>query len=345
MFKNLSIHDEANITHRYDTILSAIDRCSALSAQHLAMDAPKNWEEAQKRPEAAEWKTAIDEELKSLKDMGVYKLIQRSELPRDAKVRKGLIILTNKIDANGYLARWKAHFIFKGYEQRWGIDYMSTTSPTARMESWQILLHIAATLNWDAQQIDIKTAFLYGLLPDDETQYMEQPKGFEQPGKELWVWQLKRGLYGMKQSRRIWNKMMNEAMVSWGFVRLSCESCIYYWKAENGIVMAAVHVDDFLSVADSSAENGRFKTQMKEIWRISSSSEAKFCIGIGITLNRDDRTISLSQMALIDKIIHQFGQQDAYPSNSPMDPGLKLRCLNKKDISMEDQDRFGQLLY
>jgi uncharacterized membrane protein AbrB (regulator of aidB expression) len=33
------------------------------------------------------------------------------------------------------------------------------------MESWCILLHIAATLGWDAQQINIKTAFLYGLLP------------------------------------------------------------------------------------------------------------------------------------------------------------------------------------
>ena len=63
---------------------------------------------------------------------------------------------------------------------------------------------------------------------------------------------------------------------------------------------------------------------MKKISKISSSSKAKFCVSIGITLNWDDHTISLFQMALIDKIIHQFGQQDAYPANSPMDPGLKI---------------------
>ena len=84
------------------------------------MDVPKNWEEAQKRPEAAEWKTVIHEELKSLKDMGVYNLIQRSTLPQSAKIRKGLIILTNKIDTNGHLVRQKAHFIFKGYETTLG---------------------------------------------------------------------------------------------------------------------------------------------------------------------------------------------------------------------------------
>ncbi|KDR74045.1 hypothetical protein GALMADRAFT_25229, partial [Galerina marginata CBS 339.88] len=110
------------------------------------------------------------------------------------------------------------------------------------------LLHIAAVLGWDAQQIDIKTAFLYGLLPDDEVQYMEQPKGFEAPGKESWVWKLQRGLYGMRQASRIWNKTMNDAMISWGFTRLSCESCIYYRKEDTGIVAAAVHVDDFLSI-------------------------------------------------------------------------------------------------
>ena len=59
------------------------------------------------------------------------------------------------------------------------------------MESWQILLHIAATLGWDAQQVDIKTAFLNGLLPDNKVQFMEQPTGFEEPGREDWIWKLK----------------------------------------------------------------------------------------------------------------------------------------------------------
>ena len=56
---------------------------------------------------------------------------------------------------------------------------------TACMESWHILLHLAATLNWDAQQIDIKTAFLSGLLPEEEFQYMEQPPEFEELAKRV----------------------------------------------------------------------------------------------------------------------------------------------------------------
>ena len=101
---------------------------------------------------------------------------------------------------------------------------------------WRILLHIAAALDWDAQQIDVKTVFLYGLLPDDEVQYMEQPQGFEEKGKETWVWKLQKGLYRMKQAGRIWNKTMNKVMISWGFMCLTCESCIYYHKTNSGII-------------------------------------------------------------------------------------------------------------
>lgn len=57
---------------------------------------------------------------------------------------------------------------------------------------------------------------------------MEQLKGFEEPGKEDWVCELIKGLYGMKQAGWIWNRTLNERMLSWGFTRLACKSCIYY---------------------------------------------------------------------------------------------------------------------
>ena len=76
-----------------------------------------------------------------------------------------------KQDKNGVTVQWKVQLVFKGFEQIYGKDYNQNTSPTACMESWHVLLHLAATLNWDAQQVNIKTAFLYGLLPNNEVQY------------------------------------------------------------------------------------------------------------------------------------------------------------------------------
>ncbi len=43
-----------------------------------------------------------------------------------------------------------------------GKDYTKTTSPTTHMESLQVLLHLAAALDYELTQLDIKTAYLYG---------------------------------------------------------------------------------------------------------------------------------------------------------------------------------------
>jgi hypothetical protein len=287
-------------------------------------DEPQTWDEALRSGDASHWRNGFQEELDSLKAMGVYKLLPRSEVPVGCKIRKGKPVFRIKRDESGKAVRWKVWLVFKGFEQIYGKDYHKTTSPTARMESWHILLHIAATLDWDAQQIDIKTVFLYGLLPEDEVQYMEQPEGFIQLGKENYVWMLLRGLYGMKQSGRIWNKTMNEQMLSWGFTRLTSEACIYYRRTTTGIVITAVHVDDFLSIASTAAENEAFKNQMRQIWTISDLGSARFVVGIAITRNHLHHSIYLSQTALIDRIIRQFGQTNSSTVSTPMEHSLKL---------------------
>ena len=93
-------------------------------------------------------------------------------------------------------------------------------------------------------------------------QWMEQPEGLEEEGFEDHVWMLQWGLYGMKQARCLWNKTMDTAMIEWGFTCLSSESCIYYCHTKSGIIIVVIHVDDFLSVANSEEENKHFKAQM-----------------------------------------------------------------------------------
>jgi hypothetical protein len=76
-------------------------------------------------------------------------------------------------------------------------------------------------LVWDGMHSKSISKLPLWLLPEEEVQYMEQPAGFEEVGKEDWVWKLQRGQYGMKQSGRIWNTAMNERMIAWGFTRLT----------------------------------------------------------------------------------------------------------------------------
>ena len=344
IFRTLNLGDIEG--DRIDQALSAISGMPQIDPLTLEFeDEPRNWKEAKASVDAKRWEEGYRDELKSLKEMGVYKLIPRSDVPQGHKIRKGMPVVRIKRDETGKAIRWKVHLVFKGFEQIYGKDYTKTTSPTARMESWRILLHLAAALDWDAQQIDIKTAFLYGLLPEEEYQYMEQPLEFEEPGKEDWVWVIQRGLYGMKQSGCIWNITMNEKMLAWGFNCLSCESCVYYRKTDTGTVICVVHVDDFLSIASNKNENEVFKNQMREAWTISDLGNVRFVVGIAVHWDRPNRTVMLSQTALIDKIVAQFGQRNTSPSSLPMDPRLKLQRAVYKNMSKDELDEIKKIPY
>ena len=47
-------------------------------------------------------------------------------------------------------------------------------------------------------------------------------------GQEDHIWQVQKGLYGLPQGSRIWNKAMNKGMLCLGFARIKCEYCLYF---------------------------------------------------------------------------------------------------------------------
>ena len=237
---------------------------------------------------------------------------------------KGKLVCKRKRDATGKVVRYKVRYVAKGFAQRFGIDYDKTTAPTVRHESFRSILHIAANLDWDLHQFDIKTAFLHGVLPADETMFMEQPPGFAEPGKEDWVMRLMKSIYGMKQASRIWNQTFDKAVSKWGFERLQCEWCMYRRNSPTGTIIFAVHVDDIIATGSSPDESARFWDLLKSQWEITELGEPTFALGIAISRDRPNRTISLSQTAKIDELIERYGQCDARPTDTPMVAGLNL---------------------
>lgn len=81
-----------------------------------------------------------------------------------------------------------------------GIDYNDIFSLVVKHSSIRVLLALVAQFGLELQQLDVKTAFIRGNL--EETIYMEQLSGFLAEGKEDHVGQLKKYLYGLKQSPR-----------------------------------------------------------------------------------------------------------------------------------------------
>lgn len=150
---------------------------------------------------------------------------------------------------------------------------------------------------------------------------------------------LHRGLYGMKQSGRIWNQTMHAQMILWGFKRLGTDNCLYYRGDTCGTVLCAVNVDDFIYGASSPSANTLFLEEVENVWNISDLGEASFCVGIHIRRDRASRKVFLSQTSLIDRVVKDFGRAIDHAPSTPMDADIKLSKPLPTDFRSEEESR------
>ena len=91
------------------------------------------------------------------------------------------------------------------------VDYDETFAPVTRMESIIILLALACQLKFKLYQMDVKTAFLNGLLKEDV--YVAQLKGFIDPHFPDHVLYFKKAQYGLKQAPGAWYDQLTQYLV------------------------------------------------------------------------------------------------------------------------------------
>ena len=157
-------------------------------------------------------------------------------------------IYKRKRRSNGKVETFKARLVAKGYTQKEGINYEETFSPVAMLKSIRILLVVAANLDYEIWQMDVKTTFLNGSLEEDI--YMQQPEGFIARGQEHMACKLQRSIYGLKQASRTWNIRFDQAITLYSFEKSPDEPCVYKRIQGTKVVFLVLYVDDILLIGN-----------------------------------------------------------------------------------------------
>ncbi len=127
--------------------------------------------------------------------------------------------------------------------------------------------------------MDVKTAFLNGELKEEV--YMQQPEGFVVKGKEHLVCKLNRSIYGLKQSPRCWNIVLDEQLKKMGFVQTTGDPCIY--TAVTGeMFFIAVYVDYILLAGCSNKRMMEVKKMLAKHFKIKDMGELTHFLGVKI---------------------------------------------------------------
>ncbi|CAI7859939.1 unnamed protein product, partial [Closterium sp. NIES-53] len=133
---------------------------------------PRSYAKAITGSYSSQWLAAMDAEMASWKSTGTY--VDAVPLS-GANIVDGMWILRVKLSP-GSLPAFKARYVARGFRLRQGVDYFHTFSPTPKMTTLRVLLHVAAQRDYELHSLDFITAFLHGSLHEEIK--LRRPPGF-----------------------------------------------------------------------------------------------------------------------------------------------------------------------
>ncbi|CAI7868616.1 unnamed protein product, partial [Closterium sp. NIES-53] len=120
---------------------------------------------------------------------------------------------------------FKARYVARGFSQRQGVDYFHTFSPTPKMTTLPVLLHVAAQRDYELHSLDFSTTFLQGSLHEEI--WLRRPPGFNgsfPPGTQ---WSLRRPVYGLRQAPREWHDTLRTTLAALGFAPSTADPSLF----------------------------------------------------------------------------------------------------------------------
>ncbi|KAI5351334.1 hypothetical protein L3X38_004225 [Prunus dulcis] len=199
-------------------------------------------------------------------------------------------------------------------------------------------LNLDAQKGWQLYQLDVKSAFLNGIL--EEEVYVDQLKGFVVKGSESKVYKLHKALYGLKQAPRAWYSEIDGYFAECGFTKSQSEATLYVKaRGEASILIVSIYVDDIVYTGN---DQEMLEDFMKEKYEMTDLGLLHHFLGMGVIQTPTSRFIHQKKYATT--LLNRFGLNECKPVSIPL---VTLEKLSKDDGSGLASDRriIESLLY
>ncbi|KAL7503607.1 hypothetical protein ACHAXN_001832 [Cyclotella atomus] len=294
--------------------------------------------QAMQQEDADKFVKAVVKEVNGHIEHNRWKLIPRSEVPRDIDVlpsvwsmRRKRNLTTNEVKS--YKSRLNLH----GGKQTFGMNYFETYAPVVTWFAIRCMIALAIMVGLFLRQIDFIQA--YPQAPIETDMYMELPQGIEtrHGNSKDHVLKLLANLYGQKQAGRVWNNYMDEKLHSIGFENSLVDECVYY----RDDVIFIVYVDDGIFIGgDDDSITKAIRDITESGLEIEDQGHPSDYVGVSIKKHRNGY-YEFTQRALIDAIIDDVDIGDAYTKPVPAKSSTLLHAHKDSPPFEECGFRFG----
>ncbi|CAI7912463.1 unnamed protein product [Closterium sp. NIES-53] len=246
---------------------------------------PRSYAEAITGPYSSQWQAAMDAEMASWKSTGTY--VDKVPSP----------------GANIVSGMW----IFRG------VFFFETFSPTPKMTTLWVLVHVAAQRDYELHSLYFSTAFLQGSLHEEI--WLRHPPGFT-----------------------------GTTLAALGFAPSTAEPSLFLrTDATLPPFYVLVYVDDLVFAIADTETLAHVKLELQKRHTCTDLGEQTSYLGLRITRDRAQRTITLTQSHMVLQILQHFGFTYSSPQSTPLPTGHSLSAP-PSDESVEPSGPYPELV-
>ncbi|CAI7797717.1 unnamed protein product, partial [Closterium sp. NIES-54] len=210
---------------------------------------PRSYAEAIEGHYSSQWQTAMDAEMASWKSTGTY---VDAVPPPGANIRHGL-------------------------------DFFLTFSPTPKMTTLRVLLHVAAQRDYKLHSLEFSTAFLRGNLHEEI--WLRRPPGFTGSFLAGTQWSLWRPVYGLCQAPREWHDILRTTLAALGFAPSTADHSLFL-RTDISLppFYILMYFDDLVFATADTEALALVKSELQKRHIFTDLCELRSYLGLQITL-------------------------------------------------------------
>ncbi|CAI7844778.1 unnamed protein product [Closterium sp. NIES-54] len=237
---------------------------------------------------------------------------------------------------------FKARYVARGFSQRQGVDYFLTFSPTPKMTTLWVLLHVAAQRDYKLHSLDFSTGFLQGSLHEEI--WLRRPPGFSGSFPAGTQWSLRRPVYGLCQAPREWHDTLRTTLAALGFTPSTADPSLFL-RTDTSLppFYVLVYVNDLVFATPYTRALILVKLELHKRHTFTDLGELRSYLGLQMTRDRARRTITLIQSHMVHQVFQRFGFQFSSPQPTPLSIGHSLSAP-PLDESVEPSGPYRKLM-
>jgi Reverse transcriptase (RNA-dependent DNA polymerase) len=254
------------------------------------------------------FRDAMGLEISALEAEHTWDVVSKSEA-LSHKILPGTWTFRRKRHPDGRVKKLKARFCVRGDLQE---TNPQTYAPVVQWSTVRLLMYFALFFEYETRCIDFSNAFVQAKL--DVPIYIHLPRGFynDDPANDVCL-KLNRSLYGLKEAPRLFYLHLRDHLLARHMTQSTFDPCLFYG---DGVILVCF-VDDCILVGPKASALEAVISDLRRDFLLTEEGELAEYLGIDITRNRTEKTFTLKQTGLIDRIIVATGLTDSNPDHIP----------------------------